>query len=105
LPSSKSRCLPDVETAQVERARSIERQRRLADAVEVDRQAVGLATQLYAQGLTDFLSVLDAERSLNAAQDRLAQTDRDSALALIALYKALGGGWQMRESVAKNTRR
>ena len=92
--------LRDVETALVARARTMERQRRLADEVEADKQAVGLATQLYAEGLTDFLSVLDSERSLDAAQDKLAQTDRDSALALIALYKALGGGWEMSESVA-----
>ncbi|RDJ98186.1 TolC family protein [Paraburkholderia lacunae] len=49
------------------------------------------------QGLADFLPVLDAERSLYAADDKLAQTDRDEALALVTLYKSLGGGWQMPE--------
>jgi hypothetical protein len=56
------------------------------------REAVNIATRLYRQGLDDFLSVLDAERSLYAANDKLAQSDRDTALALVALYKALDGG-------------
>jgi outer membrane protein TolC len=55
---------------------------------------VTIATRLYKQGLNDFLSVLDAERSLYAADDKLAQSERDTALDLVALYKALGGGWQ-----------
>ena len=37
--------------------------------------------------------MLDAERSLYAAEDALATSERDSSLALIALYKSLGGGW------------
>ena len=45
------------------------------------------------QSVESFLPVLDAERSLYAADDALAQSERDSALALIALYKSLGGGW------------
>ncbi len=72
-----------------------ERQRRgyLADAVAADRVAFDLAQQLYRQGLTDFLTVLDAERALYNAQDALARSDTDQATALIGLYKALGGGW------------
>jgi multidrug efflux system outer membrane protein len=38
--------------------------------------------------------VLDAERVLLQAQDQLAQTDTQTATALIAVYKALGGGWE-----------
>jgi outer membrane protein, multidrug efflux system len=38
--------------------------------------------------------VLDAERSLYAAGDKPAQNERDSVLALVALYKSLGGGWR-----------
>jgi outer membrane protein, multidrug efflux system len=61
---------------------------------------VTIATRLYRQGIEDFLSVLDAERSLYTADDKLAQSDRDTALALVALYKALGGGWQAEGSAA-----
>jgi multidrug efflux system outer membrane protein len=86
--------LRDVETALVSYAQSKVRHERLAAEVTADREAVTIATRLYRQGLNDFLSVLDAERSLYAADDKLAQSDRDTALALVALYKALGGGWQ-----------
>lgn len=76
-----------------------ERRRRgsLAEAVTADRQALDLAQQLYGQGLTDFLTVLDAERELFTAQDALARSETDQATALIGLYKALGGGWETGE--------
>ncbi len=45
-------------------------------------------------GATDFLTALDAERVLLEAQDQLAQTQTQTVEALIALYKALGGGWE-----------
>jgi multidrug efflux system outer membrane protein len=86
--------LRDVETALVSYAQSKVRHERLAAEVTADREAVTIATRLYKQGLNDFLSVLDAERSLYAADDKLAQSERDTALDLVALYKALGGGWQ-----------
>jgi NodT family efflux transporter outer membrane factor (OMF) lipoprotein len=85
--------LRDVESALVACARDQERKQTLSAEVESDRQAVDLATRLYSHGLTDFLSVLDAERSLDAAEDRQVQNDRDTALALVALFKAMGGGW------------
>ena len=66
----------------------------LAKAVDANRESVDLANQLYTQGLTDFLSVLDAQRQLYQAQDDLAQSDAQLDSSLIALYKALGGGWE-----------
>ncbi len=54
-----------------------------------------LARRLYAQGLTDFLTVLVAEQTLFTAQDSLAQSQRDVALDVVALYKAVGGGWEV----------
>jgi outer membrane protein TolC len=44
---------------------------------------------------TNFINVLDAERSLYQAQDQLVQSERDVILNVIKLYKALGGGWNM----------
>jgi multidrug efflux system outer membrane protein len=44
--------------------------------------------------VADFLTVLDAERTLLEAQDRLAESETRTATALIAVYKALGGGWE-----------
>lgn len=85
--------LRDVETALVSYGQSRVRRDQLSAETASDREAVTVATRLYRQGLVDFLPVLDAERSLYAADDKLAQTDRDTALALVALYKSLGGGW------------
>ncbi len=55
--------------------------------------ALDLATAQYTAGLTDFLSVLDAERTVFASQDLLAQSQTAIVTDLVALYKALGGRW------------
>ena len=86
--------MQDVETALTGYAKQQTRRESLAAALGSSRQVVALAEQLYHNGLTDYLPVLDAQRSLYAAEDSLAQSDRDVALNLVALYKALGGGWE-----------
>ena len=58
-----------------------------------NRKAVDLATQAYTAGQVDFLNVLTAQRDLYSNEDALIQSDRTIATDLIALYKALGGGW------------
>lgn len=67
----------------------------LQKAVAADRAAVKVAEQLYSQGLTDFLSVLDAQRSLYSTEQTLAHSQQLVSTDLVALYKALGGGWQL----------
>ena len=89
--------LQDVEDSLVAYGREQVRRQNLADSVDANKRAVTLATQRYTAGLTDFLSVLDAERSLFAAQDQLVQSDRQVSDNLVALYKALGGGWEALE--------
>jgi NodT family efflux transporter outer membrane factor (OMF) lipoprotein len=84
----------DVETALVSYANTKVRRNELAAESAADAQATDIAKLLYERGVESFLPVLDAERSLYAADDQLAQSERDSALALVALYKSLGGGWQ-----------
>ncbi|GAC1459936.1 MAG: hypothetical protein PVSMB1_09970 [Gemmatimonadaceae bacterium] len=72
---------------------------RLQDAqgvVLVEHQAVGVAQQRFEAGLTDFLQVLDAERTLLDAENQLAQGHTAAATALIAVYKAVGGTWPIR---------
>jgi outer membrane protein TolC len=54
-----------------------------------------LAFVQYKEGAVDFQRVLDAQRSLLEEQNTLAQTRSAVATNLIALYKALGGGWEM----------
>ncbi|WP_428490876.1 efflux transporter outer membrane subunit [Rhodopila sp.] len=66
----------------------------LVRAVTDNRHALTLAQSRYQQGVADFLTVLDAERSLLAAQLQLADSTTMVSSNLVALYKALGGGWE-----------
>jgi outer membrane protein TolC len=86
--------LQDVENALVAYAKEQVRRQSLTDAVATNRRAVDLANRLYTQGLTNFLNVLGAERSLYTTEDAFVQSQRNIALDLVALYKALGGGWE-----------
>jgi NodT family efflux transporter outer membrane factor (OMF) lipoprotein len=63
-------------------------------AVADNRRALGLAQSRYAQGVADFLAVLDAERSLLSAQQQMADSTATVSANLVALYRALGGGWE-----------
>ena len=85
----------DVENALVSYAKEQVRRRSLEDAVASSRKSLDLANRLYANGLTDFLHVLDAERSLYQTQDQLVQSERAISTNLISLYKSLGGGWEI----------
>jgi NodT family efflux transporter outer membrane factor (OMF) lipoprotein len=73
----------------------LERLRNLRTAMQEGGRAVELAQQRYDRGLTDFLNVLDAERQLYALRDQYATEQEAVALQFIALYKALGGGWEL----------
>jgi NodT family efflux transporter outer membrane factor (OMF) lipoprotein len=86
--------LKDVETALVAYAKEQEHRKSLSEAVTNNRRAVDLATKLYLVGKTDFLNVLTAQRSLYTSEDALVQSTRTVDTNLIALYKALGGGWE-----------
>jgi multidrug efflux system outer membrane protein len=86
--------LKDVETALVAYTKEQETRKSLSEAVVNNRKAVELSTALYLAGKSDFLNVLIAQRSLFATEDALAQSTRTVDTNLIALYKALGGGWE-----------
>jgi outer membrane protein, multidrug efflux system len=86
--------LEDVENALVAYLREGDRRRLLEAAVAADRKAVELAEDLYKKGLTSFIDVLDAQRALYIAQSELARSQAQVTLELVALYKALGGGWE-----------
>ena len=91
--------LRDVEDALVAIAFTGERLVALEDAQKAEKRAEELAKGLYEAGLADFLTVLDAQRSVLAAESELARARTDRAVAAIALYKALGGGWAIEGSV------
>jgi multidrug efflux system outer membrane protein len=86
--------LQDVETALVAYAKEQEHRKSLAEAVDNNRTAVDLAMKLYVAGKTDFLNVLTAQLNLYTSENALVQSIRTVDTNLIALYKALGGGWE-----------
>jgi NodT family efflux transporter outer membrane factor (OMF) lipoprotein len=92
--STVLRSLEETENALVAYGHEKDRRQKLIAAVSASREATTLANELYTRGLSDFLSVLDAQRQQLAAEDELAQSDTVVVTNLVALYKALGGGWE-----------
>jgi NodT family efflux transporter outer membrane factor (OMF) lipoprotein len=90
----------EVANALVAYARVRERRDSLARAAQADKRAVELANDLWTRGLTDFLNVLDTQRAQFQLEDQLAESDAQVTTSLIALYKALGGGWEEGRSVS-----
>jgi outer membrane protein, multidrug efflux system len=86
--------LEETENALVDFTRQQARRDLLQASAQASEKAVHLARQRYQFGVADFLTVLDAERTLLEAQDRLAESETRTATALVAVYKALGGGWE-----------
>jgi multidrug efflux system outer membrane protein len=86
--------LKDVETALVAYAKEQEHQKALALAVANNRKAVDLAMTLYVAGNTDFLNVVTAQLALFSTENALTQSTTNLSTNLVALYKALGGGWE-----------
>jgi NodT family efflux transporter outer membrane factor (OMF) lipoprotein len=85
--------LEEVENALVALANNQVRDASLATAVESARTADMLARERYTAGLIDFQSVLDTDRTVLTVEESLAQNRADGLLALVRLYKSLGGGW------------
>jgi outer membrane protein TolC len=71
-----------------------DRRRSLQAAVKANEESAELAEGLFRQGVTDFTTVLDARRQLYQSQEDLLQSETTVTTSLIALYKALGGGWE-----------
>jgi len=86
--------LEETENALVNYSQEQERRDHLQAAVAQSQTALDLSRELYKSGLGDFLSVLDAQRQLYRTEDLLAQSQTAVTTNLIALYKALGGGWE-----------
>jgi multidrug efflux system outer membrane protein len=62
------------------------------------KEAVDLSLLRYDAGRASYFEVLEAEQLLFPAEDALAQTQRDQLLAVVDLYEALGGGWNLNDS-------
>lgn len=62
------------------------------------KESVDLAMQRYDAGRATYFEVLESEQQLFPSKDALAQTQRDQLLAVVSLYKALGGGWNLKDA-------
>jgi len=92
----------EVEDALVEYATEQQRLESLQKAFEADQLAVKLAQERYLRGLENFLTVLVAQRALLTTQSKLANSHGLVSTNLVAVYKALGGGWEVDPQLAAN---
>jgi NodT family efflux transporter outer membrane factor (OMF) lipoprotein len=92
--------LADVETSLTAYAQEQQRRAQLADSVAANQRAVSLAQEAFELGQRDFLNVIVAQESLLNAQNLLVQSNQAVATDLVAIYKALGGGWEVGEPTA-----
>ena len=91
------RALQDVEDGMVGFLRAQEEQAFLVESVKSYQQSADLARLQYIEGLSTYQRVVDAQRFLTQQQNLLASVKGAVAANLIATYKALGGGWELRE--------
>jgi multidrug efflux system outer membrane protein len=85
--------LHEVENGLVAYESEQSRRAALAATLAKNREALALARQRYRSGVTAFLDVLDAERTAQQTELSLAVSTAAISTDLVALYKALGGGW------------
>jgi NodT family efflux transporter outer membrane factor (OMF) lipoprotein len=86
----------EVEDAMVAFLRNQQRYRALDKSVQATEESLRLLTLSFEEGDIDFSGVFLLQGTLVGAQNRLAQSQGDVVTSLISLYKALGGGWEVR---------
>jgi multidrug efflux system outer membrane protein len=87
--------LEETENALVRYSRLQREREHLEAAAAAGSEAARLARLRFDGGIADFLQVLDAERSQLETEDRLVQSETRSAVALVALYRAMAGSWPL----------
>lgn len=92
--------LGDVENALVSYRSDRKQEQALQKMHEALQTAFMLASDSYRQGLATFIDVLDTQRQLAQAEQQQAQAQVQTRLDLVALYKALGGGWETWQQVS-----
>ncbi len=95
----------EVSRALADRTKLVETRRQRARTVAAYQEAVRLANRRYTSGLSAYFEVLEAQQQLFPAEIGLAQTRRDQLVAVVNLYRALGGGWQAEEQAIAIGRR
>ena len=87
----------EVEDAMIAYTRSREEEQFLKESVDAGKRSVELSMIQYREGVIDYQRVLDSQRFLSSQWDRLTEVSGQVGTNLVATYKALGGGWQIRE--------
>jgi outer membrane protein TolC len=93
LQQTMLQALREVEDTRSDLVSTTASTQKLTDALGASDQSLKLANQLYKGGATDFLDVLSAQQTYLQDSDSLNQARREHALAAVALYRSLGGGW------------
>ncbi len=88
----------EVSDALISRSRFEEERGEQAEAVNAGRDAVSLATDRYKEGKASYYEVLEAQQQLFPAENTLSRIEAGRRLALVQVYKALGGGWSLKDS-------
>jgi outer membrane protein TolC len=76
-----------------------------AAAVDALNEAVRISTIRYTDGKASYFEVLNAQQDLFPAETELARTERDQLVAIVQIYRALGGGWSQTRTAARAQRR
>ncbi len=90
------RAAQEVEDAMAAFLRTQEEAKFLLSSVEASKRSVVLSLLQYREGMVDYQRVLDTQRVLTRSQETYTSTRGDIVINLVAMYKALGGGWQIR---------
>ncbi|WP_159833332.1 efflux transporter outer membrane subunit [Burkholderia sp. 8Y] len=93
LRETMLQALKDVEDTRSDLVSTTDQTARLTDALAASGKSLALSTQLYKGGAASFLDVLDAQQAYLRDADALNQSRREHALAAVAMYRSLGGGW------------
>jgi outer membrane protein, multidrug efflux system len=90
--------LREVADTLITREKLVEERNHRSDAVDALSEAVKISMERYFQGKSSYYEVLDAQQQLFPAETSLAKTQLNQYIAVIQLYKALGGGWNLTPS-------
>lgn len=88
------RALEETDASLTGYAQSRVKEQHLRQSAAASKEAATIARARFESGVADFLTVLDAERTMLEAEDRLAASETQTATALLSMYKALGGGFR-----------
>lgn len=91
---SVNTALEEAEKSLAAYAKEQQRREILASTVRVAQEGVDIATEMYTKGLVSFIDVIQTQDALFDAEDRLIQSEQFVLQNLIAVYKAVGGGWE-----------